>query len=235
MQKWNSKNTYRSGKQAAQVTRASWLTSLKVKLTQPSQPSLLWEEETCGSNITPVKEAKNKWSEAGQSWISDLIRTAEASEWYHLPPTQATETVQPVVVVSIVLLIPSLFCPAHCTDCIHGVHQQRSGRRSNIVLPAAWLISLLHSLCLSFFSSPTFNDQGTNIVFIQQGRWFYSQTVCSLLSKDWHLILWFLRIIAVWQSENCQKHISSPFFLKKMLECVLSLLSVCEHLIIFLL
>lgn len=38
-----SKNTYRSGKQAAQVTRAGWLTGLKVKLTQPSQPSLLWE------------------------------------------------------------------------------------------------------------------------------------------------------------------------------------------------
>lgn len=90
MQEWNSKNTYRSGKQAAQVTRASWLTSLKVKLTQPSQRSLLREEETCGSNITPVKEAKNKWSGAGRSWISDLIRTAAASEWCHLPPTQAT-------------------------------------------------------------------------------------------------------------------------------------------------
>lgn len=189
MQKWNSKNTYRSGKQAAQVTRASWLTSLKVKLTQPSQPSLLWEEETCGGNIAPAKEAKNKWFEAGQSWISDLIQTAAASEWCHLPPTQATATVQPVVVVSIVLLIPSLFCPAHCTDCIHGVHQQRSGRRSNIVLLAAWLISLPHSLCLFFFSSPTFNDQEINIAFIQQGRWFNSQTVCSLLSKDRHSIL----------------------------------------------
>lgn len=137
------------------------------------------------------------------------FETAAASEWYHLPPTQTTATVQPVVIAAIVLLILSLFGPAHCTDCIHGVYQHRSGRRSIIVLPAAWLISLSHSLCLSPSFPPTFNDQETNIASIQQGRWFYPQTICSLLSKDQHSMLWFLQIFAVGQNENCPKHISS--------------------------